>query len=164
METPKWFLHFEKAFKLIRQITTTALISIGLGFISQLIQGWLDSYYFNEFLRNNLINLLIALLAINTTTMGIVLTKIRDLIDKSGHSELFKNTRTQMLLSIKEQISLVVLGIVLLTISNSYKVVLISNFELFINSLISAVFVYSMMVLYDTANAVLIIIDYNQDN
>lgn len=148
---------------MIRQITTYILISIGVGFISQLIQGWVDSQYFNSFLKDNLINLLIALLAINTTTMGIVLTKIRDLIDSQGHSELFKNTRRQMLLSIKEQITLIALGIILLTISSSYKLVSISNFELFINSLIAGIFVYSMMVLYDTANAVLIIIDYDSE-
>ncbi len=146
------------------QIFSSIFISIGVGFISQLIQGWLDSNYFNEFLKMNLINLLIALLAINTTTMGIILTKIRDLVEAHGSGEQFKNTRQQMLLSIKEQIVLVVLSITLLTLATSYKLLSLPNFELFINTLISGVFVYSMRVLYDTANAVLIIIDFKNES
>lgn len=104
-----------------------------------------------------------ALLAINTTTMGIVLTKIRDLVDSRGHSEAFKKTRQQMLLSVKEQIVLIILAIVLLTISESSYFLSVPNFDLLINALISGIFVYSMMVLYDTAISVLIIIDFDAE-
>lgn len=145
------------------QILSAIFISIGIGFISQLSQDWLGSNYFNGFLKSNLINLLVALLAINTTTMGIVLTKIRDLVDSKGHGEAFKKTRQQMILSVKEQLVLIVLAIILLTISESNYFLSITNFDLLNNSLISGIFVYSMMVLYDTAISVLIIIDFDAE-
>lgn len=148
---------------MIRQILSAIFISIGVGFVCQLSQVWLGSTYFNEFLKSNLINLLVALLAINTTTMGIVLTKIRDLVDSKGHGEAFKKTRQQMLLSVKEQIVLIALAIVLLTISESSYFLSIPNFDLLSNALICGIFVYSMMVLYDTAISVLIIIDFDAE-
>ena len=148
---------------MISQILSAVFISIGVGFVCQLSQDWLGSTYFNEFLKSNLINLLVALLAINTTTMGIELTKIRDLVDSRGHGEAFKKTRHQMLLSVKEQIVLIILAIVLLTISQSSYFLSIPNFNLLINALISGIFVYSMMVLYDTAISVLIIIDFDAE-
>lgn len=68
-----------------------------------------------------------------------------------------------MLLSVKEQLVLIVLAIVLLTVSESNYFLSITNFSLLINSLISGIFVYSMMVLYDTAISVLIIIDFDAE-
>lgn len=129
----------------------------------QLTQDWIGSLYFNEFLKANLINLLVALLAINTATMGIVLTKIRDMVDSHGHGEAFKETRRQMLLSIKEQIGLIALAVVFLTVAQSKYLVGTASVVMLFNSLIAGVFVYSMLVLYDTAKSVLIIIDYGEE-
>lgn len=145
---------------MIRQIFSTVFLSIGVGFLCQLAQGWLETSYFNDFLKSNLINLLVALLAINTASMGIVLTKIRDLVDRHGNQDTFKNTRKQMLLSVKEQLCLIVLSVVLLTISDSMHAIEIENLDLFIKTTVSAIFVYSMVVLYDTAISVLVIIDF----
>lgn len=92
--------------------------------------------------------------------MGIVLTKIRDLVDRHGNQEAFKNTRRQMLLSVKEQLCLIVLSIVLLTVSDSIHAIEIENLDLLIKTTVSAIFVYSMVVLYDTAISVLVIIDF----
>jgi len=147
----------------IRQIFSTGFLALGVGFICQLTQDWLGSQYFNEFLKDNLINLLVALLAVNTATMGIVLTKIRDLVDSHGHSEAFKQTRQQMLLSIKEQIGLIALAVVFLTVAQSKYLVGITNIAMFFNSLVAGIFVYSMMVLYDTAKSVLIIVDFDAE-
>lgn len=148
---------------MIRQILLAGFCSLGVGFICQLTQDWLGSQYFNEFLKGNLINLLVALLAVNSATMGIVLTKIRDLVDSKGHGEKFKETRQQMLLSVKEQVWLIAIAIVLLTLAQSKYVVGISNVTMFLNSSIAGVFVYDMLVLYDTAKGVLIIVDYDSE-
>jgi hypothetical protein len=145
----------------IAQITKTSLLSLGAGFMCQLAQDWLASQYFNEFLRANLINILIALLAVNSATMGIVLTKIRELIEKHGHGDTFKSTRAQFLLSVKEQVALIASAILLLTVSQSKYLEEIPNLDLFFGSAIAAIFVYSMTILYDTAKGVLIIIDYS---
>jgi hypothetical protein len=58
-------------------------------------------------LKSNITNLQVALLAVNAATLGIVLTKIRELIDKIGKSEAFEATRKEMMMSIKEQVALI---------------------------------------------------------
>jgi hypothetical protein len=147
----------------IAQIAKTSLLSLGAGFMCQLAQDWLASQYFNDFLRANLINILIALLAVNSATMGIVLTKIRELIEKHGHGDAFQQTRAQFLLSVKEQVALIAGAILLLTVSQSKYLKDIPNLSLFFGAAIAAIFVYSMTILYDTAKGVLIIIDYSPD-
>jgi len=147
----------------ITQVIRTSLISLGLGFMCQLGQAWFGSQYFDEFLRANLINIQIALLAVNSATMGIVLTKIRDLVDKHGHGEAFKKSRDQFLLSIKEQVALLVASIIVLTVSQSTYVTDIPLAKVAFGSTTAAIFVYSIQVLYDTAKSVLVIIDYSDN-
>lgn len=146
---------------MIKQILTTSFLSIGAGYVCQIAQSMGQSQYLNEFLKGNLITLLVALLAINSATMGIVLTKIRDLIDKKGEgSEHFQSTKSQMLLSIKEQIALIVLAVIMLTVGGSNFINQNPDLKSGYWVLISAIFVYAMVVLYDTAKSVIIIIDY----
>lgn len=145
---------------MIKQVFQNIFLSLGIGFLIELICNWLKTDYLHTFFTQNLITLLVALLAINATTMGIVLTKIRDFIDKNGGSECFKDTRQQMMLSVKEQIGLIVFGTFLLTISKSPSICIAENLCLLINSSLNAIFVYSLLVLFDTAKGVLIIIDF----
>ncbi len=145
---------------MIIQVLRTAFLALGVGFMVELCSIWLSCKYLPTFFDANLITILVALLAINTATMGIVLTKIRDLSDRSDSENMFLKTRAQMLLSIKEQISLVIIAMILLSIKSSPIFSAIQNMPLLLNSLITAVFVYSLFVLYDTAKGVLIIIDF----
>lgn len=146
---------------MIKQILTTSMISIGTGYLCQLAQSMGQSQYLNDFLKGNLITLLVALLAINSATMGIVLTKIRDLIDKKGvGAESFYSTKEEMLLSIKEQIVLIFLAVALLTIGGSSLITRSTELSSGYWVLINAIFIYAMIVLYDTAKSVIIIIDY----
>jgi hypothetical protein len=145
---------------MISHVLKTALISLGVGFLTEIINGWLSTQFLTKFFEANLITILVALLAINAATMGIVLTKIRDLIDKNGGSEFFQKTRAQMLLAVKEQIGLIVFATVLLTIKSGAPVAEISNLPFLLNSIVTGVFVYALIVLYDTAKSVLIIVDY----
>lgn len=145
---------------MISHVLKTALISLGVGFLTEIINGWLSTQFLTKFFEANLITILVALLAINAATMGIVLTKIRDLIDKNGGSEFFQKTRAQMLLAVKEQIGLIVFATVLLTIKSGAPVAEMSNLPFLLNSIVTGVFVYALIVLYDTAKSVLIIVDY----
>jgi hypothetical protein len=148
----------------IVQVLRTGLLSLFAGFLFQFLQDWVASQYLNEFLRGNLINIQIALLAVNSATMGIVLTKIRELIEKHGHGDVFQQTRCQFLLSVKEQVALIGGSIILLTVSQSAYLKNVPHIALFFGSAITGVFVYSMHILYDIAKGVLIIIDYKVDS
>jgi sterol desaturase/sphingolipid hydroxylase (fatty acid hydroxylase superfamily) len=145
---------------LIKQTLQYFLVSFGGGFLSQLLQDWLVNHYFNDFLKTNLVNLLVALLAINITTLGIVLTRLRELTDKYECSGVFDSTKQQMLASIREQLGLIVFSIAALNLLPSPKLIDIPSIDIFVNSLISACFIYAMMILYDTAKSVFIIIDF----
>lgn len=145
----------------IWQVAKAVLLSLGGGFLCQLAQDALGSQYLNDFLKANLVNLLVTLLAVNSATMGIVLTKIRELVENHGHADSFRETREQFLLSIKEQVFLIGAAVVLLTVQGSKHLVGLPNLPLFLWSALAGVFIYGMMILYDTAKGVLIIIDYD---
>lgn len=67
-----------------------------------------------------------------------------------------------MLLSIKEQIALLVAAaVVLFSLKGSAHVTAIENAELLLNVVSIGVFAYLLLVLYDTAKSVLIMIDFD---
>lgn len=146
---------------MIRQVLATSFISLGVGFIVEILNIWIGSRFLCDFFNANLITILVALLAVNAATMGIVLTKMRDLIDKNGSAEAFKRTRSNMLLSIKEQILLIVLSTIVLSIKSAEVIQAVDNMPLLLNSIVTGIFVYALLVLYDTAKAVLIIVDFD---
>ncbi|MDH5571053.1 MAG: hypothetical protein OEY89_04760 [Gammaproteobacteria bacterium] len=149
---------------MISQIIKTSIMSIGIGFLAQVLQSSLKTDYLNNFLSQNLITILIALLAINTATLGIVLTKIRDLVEKHGNAQYFNTTKQQMILSIKEQISLIVFAVIFLTVVSSSIIAGYTNLKMLLDATVVAVFAYALFVLYDTAKGVLIIIDFDINN
>lgn len=145
---------------MIMRVIGVALACLAVGFLSQLAQRYLQTEYLNIFLSENLITILIALLAINSATAGIVLTKIRELVESHGNEQAFTSTKNEMKLSVREQIVLVVLSVVLLTISSSGKLAVNADLALLLNSTICGIFFYSLYVLYDTAIGVMVIIDF----
>ncbi|WP_104747848.1 hypothetical protein [Helicobacter cetorum] len=89
-------------------ILKNGTISIVFGFAIVALQYVLKSDYFMCFLKQNLITLLIVLMSINAATLGIITTRLRDILDKINQKEAFENAKKQMLLSLKEQITLIV--------------------------------------------------------
>jgi hypothetical protein len=116
-----------------------------------------------DFLDKNLITILIALLAINLTTLSIVLTKIRELIDKNNlPSGVFENTQKEILFSIKEQIALIFLSLLFFIFLKSEFGKQYISIQLATEVLITSCFIYGIMILYDTAKSIFIIIDFKK--
>ena len=145
----------------MKEIIKHILFSIGIGFLLYQFQIIIESTYLLGFLKQNLITIVLALLAINTTTLGIVLTKIRELIDKYDNKN-FKETKAQMLLSVNEQIVLVIIAILLFIISDSSWLAANQNFKMLIDVSCVSVFFYDLHILYDTSKSVFIIIDFKE--
>ncbi len=82
-------------------IVFNILPSIVVGYLLTQLQLFLRSLYLINFLKQNLITLLVALIAINSATLSILLTKIRELIDKTGQINSFNSTKKQMILSLR---------------------------------------------------------------
>lgn len=142
-------------------IIKNILLSIGIGFIVYQLQKIMQSTYVVDFLKTNLVTLLVALVAINSATLGIVLTKIRDLLDRRGNNGDFINTKKQMIISIREQITIIPISLLLLLLKDSKILGNNQNFISFIEVILIACFFYALVILYDTAKSVFVILDYD---
>ncbi|WP_323589620.1 hypothetical protein [Aliarcobacter butzleri] len=136
------------------------LLSIGAGYLLTELQSFLGTTYLTSFLKQNLITLLVALIAINSATLSIVLTKVRELLDKSGQQGAFANTKRQMILSVNEQVVLIIVAMLLLIVQDSDFLKSHVEYVTFLNVLIIGCFVYALRILHDTAKSVFVILDY----
>lgn len=141
-------------------ITFNILLSIGAGYLLTELQSFLGTTYLTSFLKQNLITLLVALIAINSATLSIVLTKVRELLDKSGQQGAFANTKRQMILSVNEQVVLIIVAMLLLIVQDSDFLKSHVEYVTFLNVLIIGCFVYALRILHDTAKSVFVILDY----
>lgn len=130
-----------------------------VGILATLLTNWLQSTFIFDFLSANLITLLIALVAINTTTLSVVLTKIREITDKIGGN--FSNTAKEMKVSITEQVILIIVTAITQVMAGSPLVTSSFPSMHFVSSVILiGVFSYSLYILYDTANSVFVILQF----
>lgn len=138
------------------------LTSIGGAFLLLQAQELLGTKYIIEFLDDNLVSLLIALLAINSASLGIVLSKIRELIDSDGTSNNFTKTKNEMFFSIKEQIFLIFFSLVLLMINDSVWLTKYPTFIPLMEMGIITCFTYAMIVLFDAAKSIFVVLSFNK--
>jgi hypothetical protein len=141
-------------------ILPNVLKALGGGLILYLIQKFFQTTFLSDYLRANLITILFALLAINAATLGVVLTKLRDLIDREGKTDAFKKTQKEMLLSINEQVGLIIISTILLMAEKSPLLTDKPNALLAINILIPSCLTYALAVLYDTCKSVFVLLDF----
>lgn len=117
----------------------------------------LESSFLFDYLQNNIIGLLITLLAINTATSGLVASKMQDLKLQKPQIDL-KEPIKQMKLSLVEQIILIAVSIIFMTILNSSLVNFDYKEHLFNGGLIF-VLIYALAILMDTGKAVFTMIE-----
>ena len=145
----------------MQNIVKDLLMSIGAGAILYSLQQLIGSNYLNVFLKQNLIMMLVMLMAINSATMGIVLTKIRDILDKVGDKHTFKCTKNEMNMSIVEQIVIIIVSTLLLILQDSKLLLSCTHI---INTLLISCFVYALNILYDATKSILCLLDYGMEN
>lgn len=140
-------------------ILRSAFIAFGIACAVQFLFAQIQSSFVFEFLKTNITNIQVALLAVNAATLGIVLTKIRELIDKTGKRAEFEATRREMMLSIKEQIALVGASLLIIALATAKALPVKFPDEIYQTLLLTS-FIYSLLILYDTAKSVFVILDY----
>ena len=141
-------------------ILVNIILSIGSGYLLSQLQILLGTTYLTVFLKQNLITLLVALIAINSATLSIVLTKIKELVDKNNTQGAFDRTKKQMILSINEQVALIIISMILLIIQDSIFAKQSSEYTTLLNVLIIGCFMYAVHILHDTAKSVFAMLDY----
>lgn len=140
-------------------ILRSTFLSLGIACVVQFLLSTIQSDFVYSFLKGNVTNLQVALLAINAATLGIVLTKIRELIDKTGKRAEFNSVRKEMLLSIKEQVALIAMSLLILALATAKMPPFQISTEVYQTLLLTS-FIYSLLILYDTAESVFVILDY----
>ena len=136
-------------------------IVVIIGFICAYVNDWLESSFYKDFLKANLILLLVALLAINATTISIIVGKLKDIINDPLAD--FTNTTKSLRSSITEQVILIVIASVFQVASDSMKIRrLVPLSDLLIQSVLIAIFIYAIYIMYDTAHAAFMLLDINR--
>ena len=120
---------------------------------------WLESPFLMKFLSENLIVVLVALTAINTTTSSVVMTKLREISDKN-HVDFSRSVRA-LRNSMLEQVLHLGVALVASILYGSARVKGLVLFpEVTIGGLLSAVFVASMANLHDTGQSIFVLLRY----
>lgn len=141
----------------------SALIAVGIASLAHFALKAIGSNFMVDFLKANLINIQIGLLAINTATLGVVLTKLRDLVESGVPLNTFSSVRREMLLSVKEQVALIISSLALLSISDAKGI----SFQIpsdLLQILLIACFAYSLLILYDTAKSVFVVLGESSES
>lgn len=119
--------------------------------------NWLESDFLFIYLKDNIIGLLLTLLAINTATSGLIASKIQDILTEFKELD-FSGTIKEMKLSLLEQIILICISVVSLLVLDSGKI----SFEYLNevgNVVLTTVLIFAIAILWDTGKAVFIIIE-----
>lgn len=134
-----------------------------LGIAVQAIAVWLKSDYLTDFLIENLITLLIALLAINTTTISVIMTKLREIYEKNKVD--FSRSINSMKKSIIAQVILIFAAIIVLVLLTS-QIILSSypNASFILNVLMFGIFFNALHIQFDTANGVFVILRHENNS
>ena len=135
--------------------------SLGIAIVLVEMQNIFESDYITIFLQNSLITILVALLAINCTTLGIISIKLREIMDVEKAHGSFDETRREMLLSVKEQITLIGASLLLLVLQDSKWFQQYLYIPDIVKTLIVTAFVYAIVILYDTAKSVFVILEHH---
>jgi len=117
-----------------------------------------ESPFLSKFLHDNVINILINLLAINTATTGIVLTKLKEISENHKNFD-FIDSYKELKFALIEQIILIGLSITALIFKGSAVIqahLLHHNF--IFDTLITAIFINALDTLRDTGKAIFLII------
>ncbi|AJA69884.1 hypothetical protein MYRA21_2775 [Myroides sp. A21] len=132
-------------------------ICFAISIFLEIVANAIESNLLIEFLKSNILTLLLALLAINAATLGVTVSKIQEIVAKYEGIN-FKESIQEMLFSLKEQIALIVITTIILVIEGS-KVLVFQYKDLVCHSIIYAVFFHSIHILWDTAKSVFVIIE-----
>jgi len=142
----------------ISSIVKSSLMSMCIAVVAVYVLHYIQSNFIFQFLSSNIITIQIGLLAINAATLGIILTKLKDIVDKGVPRAEFESVRVQMLLSIREQVALIIMAIIIISLAEA-KALPFHVPQMVFQVVLLACFVYALLILYDTAKSVFVVLD-----
>jgi hypothetical protein len=113
------------------------------------------------YLKTNLTTVQLGLMAINTATCGLVVSKLQEIKEK--HQEIdIKPITKELLDSLKEQIILIIVGVMLMLLIDGdfiNKINYCDYIKFVLETFLIAVFINSIQVLWDTGKSVFVLIN-----
>lgn len=145
---------------MIKSISLYLVIAFALSYSSDK----LESPFLQNFLSVNLINILITLLAINTATVSILLSKLNE-ISQNNNAFDFNENYKELKKSLIEQICLIILAVVVGILSSSKLIQsYLSNCQLIMDTANIFIFVYSIDILRDTGISIFSLTKFEAKN
>ncbi|WP_228235073.1 hypothetical protein [Allomuricauda sp. M10] len=138
------------------------LASLGLAVILNGLEYFLKSDFLSTFIEEDLVGLLLTLLAINTATSTVISSKLEDIAQRTGAD--FSDVVKEIKFSLIEQIVMIILSIILLiSLKSSFLLQSIDHIGFVINLALSTILIYSIEILRDTGVTIFdIIIELNK--
>jgi hypothetical protein len=125
-----------------------------ISFIVNLFCFLIKSSFLIDFLKKDIVIIMTTLLAINITTTGIILLRLKELGDFEKLVVSVNKIKKSLRNAIKEQIILICLSVLILSISSSSYVNENISLYIFLNTLLVAIFINTIYILWDTAGAI----------
>lgn len=136
------------------------VLFIGTGFNA--IAIWLKSDFVSEFLCDKIVLILIPLLAINIATISVIMTKLKEIVEKFGGD--FNTTVNEMKISVREQLVLIGVTLLVLMLRGSDLIEGVFPYHSIVfDSIIVSALIYSLDILRDTGNTVFHILRFEQN-
>lgn len=155
----------ERYYRIILSYLKDILLFLTIAFFVNVFSYLIGTDLLLSYLKINLTTIQLGLMAINTATCGLVISKLQEI--KERHREIdVKPTTMALLNSLKEQIILIIIGVILMLLidSDSIKRIIYCEYITFVlETLLIAVFANSIQVLWDTGKSIFVLIDIMDD-
>lgn len=150
----------------MKKILIKVCVFLVIALVINILDLLLKSNFIGPFLFENIIILLIPLMAINTATGSLVVSKLQDLQEK--YNVEFEKTFDEIRMSQLEQIFLIAISLLLSILNKSQVVISLFNEnstlrEFIFNLFITVVLVYAIDILRDTGRTTFDIIKKHQN-
>ncbi|MCT8335814.1 hypothetical protein NUH30_19160 [Leptospira sp. 85282-16] len=129
-----------------------------LGYLIEKINIYLKSDFLLNYLTNNLISIEIALLAINISSSGIILSRLKEIAPEDSFSETIKEIK----ITIFEQIILIGLTLISFILLDTKENEFVSVLRDWLLFLINGIFAYFLFILFDISKSIFILIDFKK--
>jgi len=140
----------------MKAVIQVSIVSAILGYGVVLGCDYLESPFLLKYLRENLVGIILTLLAINTATLGFIGSKIQEAAASIPNLNLSEPI-WQMRISLIEQFCLLILTIIALIIRDSAKLTFETKWFI-CDVTLTAAFIYSIDILRDTGVSVFTLI------
>ena len=145
----------------------TAVFYLCIGTLLTFGSYYLKSTFLPQFLMADLLTILIALLAINIATLGIVFSKLEEIAvsveEKTGTRPSFEKTQREAFASVKEQMWMIGITVVVSILCSSSVCEQYIVLKYITQTILATVLVWDLFVLYDTSSSVFKVLNLSYD-